>query len=384
MNDQAIQEIVDECEERWSRSGLQRITVMRLRKTLEHDLRDRDDARLTELLADTDTLARTWLVDHRDLTGRIADALGYGVLLVAVFLAISHAVNQSLELRVGEMVPVVFGVGGALAWLLTDVRWRHFRDPGGAFLRILWPLGVAAVAALAVPAGDRGGWPWYATATLVGVALAEIVWSWRREVPDLPSPSEDDIGVFLQSVRDRGSFLGWPRSDAVAIVGELRRHLLDAAEEGKMPVEVAGLHPEDWIDAWAIERGVEQAKWYGPGLVIAGALASMAIVTFPFLVEGTNRLRMDFTLFVGLATGFGGWVVARHLSTVYLSVRARRRHRARSLAIFGLGSALLALASRAGLEWFGEFSAPVGWAVPITFMAAVALWGVGWRDPFRR
>jgi hypothetical protein len=243
---------------------------------------------------------------------------------------------------------------------------------------------MAAIAALTVPAGDRGRWPWYATAILAGAALAEMVWSWRRDVPESPSPDEDDVGVFLQSVRDRGFFLGWPRSDTVAIGGELRRHLLDAADEGEMPVEVAGLHPEDWIDAWATERGVARVKWYGPGLVIAVALASMAIVTFPFLVEGTNRLRMDFTLFVGLVSGFGGWVAARHLSTVHVSVRARRRNRARSLAAGGAGSALMALASWASIDRFGELSAPVAWAVPITFMAALALLFVAWMDPFRR
>jgi uncharacterized membrane protein YciS (DUF1049 family) len=52
---------------------------------------------------------------------------------VVVYLAISHLVAQSPQLRVGAMVLIVFGAGGALAWLLADIRWRHLRNPGGPF-----------------------------------------------------------------------------------------------------------------------------------------------------------------------------------------------------------------------------------------------------------
>lgn len=382
-----IESIAEECEAHWSGAGVQRATVLRLRRGLEKDLARYDDQRLIELLGDSEQLALTWRQGHREWAWRVVDALAYGAAVVAVYLWVGHLRSGSEALQVPSTIWILFGLGGGLGWVLSDLRWAHLRQRGLLVIWLLWPGLLAGLAAAVYPAAGAGRWPLVGTALLTLAAAIEAVASWCRGAGAsgrTPAGGDVDVEVVVQSVLDRGFFRGWPRSQTLPLVSELRSHLLDARADGKQLDEVIGPHPEEWVEEWAEGSGIRPVRLSRTRLVVAVTLWGMAVVTFPYLLDGRAQVRMDFTLWIGIVLGVFGWLVTRHMARIWLSADERRRDRMRTVAIFIAGSVLFALLAVAGGRLFGEVFGPVGWAVPITLLAALALLDVARLDPFRR
>lgn len=384
MSQQLAAEITEECEAHWSRSGMQRATVLRLMHLLEAELGSYDVEHLVRVAADTQQLAETWKTQHRSLVWRVGDAVGYGAAMMAVFLWITHVRIGFTSLGVPRLV---WGLGlvGFLVWVSSDIRWSHLRDRVAALMWVGWPVGLTTLIALIIPVSADGSWPLTATALLTIGAGTEAVWSWRHSAIRSPAPPVDlQIEVVVESVVSHGFFQGWPRSGTLAMVSEIRRHLLDAQADGKSPEMVMGRDPDSWVDQWAAASGLTSVRFYAARLVVGLALAVMAVVTFPFLMEGYSEIRIDFALWCGVVVAVGGVIQTTYLSHIWTSIDHRRRGLRCALL---LGVALVGVATLAGLvsvQVFGELSASVAWAVPITFAAAVTLLSVGWQDPFRR
>jgi hypothetical protein len=250
---------------------------------------------------------------------------------------------------------------------------------------VMWPLGIAAFAALNMPLSADGPWPLGATVVVTLAAGAEAMWSLRRQPRRPPTPTiDDEIEIVVESVLSHGFFRGWCRSGTLAMTSEIRRHLLDAKADGKSPEMVMGPDPNAWTDEWAAASGLKSIRFYATRLVVGLGLAAMATVTFPFFASGYAEMRIDFALFVGAAATVGGSVMATHLSHIWTTIEHRRRCRRRSLVLGVTFAGVVALASWGGVRVFGELSAPAAWAVPITLAAAILLLSITFQDPFRR